>query len=182
MANRILFALILAAPLVAGGCAARSREVVVKVPSFYDFSSSRGSLYVVADPYVEPDKSRYIFDASFARKGYFPIHLIFQNFGSQSYSLESATVELHYEDGSRGGAVPLESLPERAKSHPLARAFGSEVLGGKVGPAETRSGFMFFSFGRTGRSSDVASLDVRGLVEEGTGNRFDLAIPLQRSS
>lgn len=182
MANRLPLAFALAAALAACGCAGRPREVIVKVPSFYEFSSARGPLHVVVDPYDRPDKSRYIFETNFARRGYFPVHLIFQNFGVQSYSLRSATATLRYADGTRAAAVPLDRLPSAAREHPLASTFSSEVLGGLVGPGETRSGFIFFSKASSGAPSEAASLDLEGMVDEGTGNRFDLAISLQPHS
>ena len=168
---------------LAGGCAAKPQEVIVKVPSFYDFTSARGALHAVADPYDAPDKANYIFDSSLGHQGFYPIHLIFENFGTEAYSLELATATLRYADGSRAQAVALEQLPRSARRQPLAAAFGANVLGGRVGPGETRSGFMFFPADPSGGSGrEAVSLEVDGLVEEGTASRFDLAIPLQRPS
>lgn len=72
----------------------RHPDFVIRDSAYYDYSTERDGLSVVADPYVTQGKQEMLFNYDATKKGIYPVHLIFFNEGDETFSLKEASVRL----------------------------------------------------------------------------------------
>lgn len=106
--------------LLSSCSAYKAPEFVIRHPDFYESKVSHDQLTVVADPFISEGKQVMLFNYNAARKGIYPVHLIFFNEGQKSYSLEGTRAQLVTSTGKR-----FQSLSEAE----VNRLVGRNVAG-----------------------------------------------------
>ena len=118
--------------LVGNGCITHDTiPVVIKVPAFYPFKKTEQNLLVIADPYNEKSKVRYIFGKDIRKKGIYPVHLILQNQGDAYFDISATEAVLFNEYGD--AYYPIRS---DEAAHTLLRDTNMQMIGyGLLGSA-----------------------------------------------
>jgi hypothetical protein len=110
------------------GCVLYSpTNLVIKVPDFYEHKAFKDGLHVIADPYIVPSKSEYLFDTDFTKKGVYAVHLILQNEGPNEFDFTESRVYLRREDGEIFRRMDREELEDKVLHNTAGRmlAFGA---------------------------------------------------------
>ncbi len=107
---RQLLTLVLSALLISCG-GYRHPDFVIRVPSYYAHQAESGPLTVAADPYLTEGKQDMLFNYYPAKKGLYPVHLIFFNQGKDVYDLKKLDISLV--EGSGKGHKPLTEAETR---------------------------------------------------------------------
>jgi len=103
--------------------------LVIKVPAFYKNKSTKDGLIVIADPYNERGKARYIFGKDIRKKGVYPIHLIFQNQGDNYFDITKVETTLISEAGIEYKPITHEEASSTILKNTPIRVVAYGLLG-----------------------------------------------------
>lgn len=90
-----------------------------------------GSIGVGADPYVQVDRQKAVFDGDLASQGVLPIQVLVRNEGSRRYLLRGATMMLTLPDGSQ--LSPVGATAVAAKMEGGGGVIGWTIAFGLIG-------------------------------------------------
>ena len=103
--------------------------LIIKVPKFYPSRFEKDNLFIIADPYAEKSKVRYIFGKDIRKKGIYPIHLIFQNHGTSHFDIASIESFLTDEKGREYTPITLEEASKSILRNTPIRVVAYGLLG-----------------------------------------------------
>lgn len=92
---------------------------------------TEGSVAIGADPYVEKDRQKAIFDGDLAAAGVLPILVLIRNEGSRVRFVRASTITLTLPDGGELGPVGTTAVV--AKMESAAGVIGSTIAFGIIG-------------------------------------------------
>jgi len=103
--------------------------LIIKVPKFYPYKFEQDKLITIADPYNERGKVRYIFGTDIRKKGIYPVHLIFQNEGSNHFDIASVEAVLIDERGQKHKPITFDEASRTILKNTPLRVISYGLLG-----------------------------------------------------
>lgn len=204
---RRALALLLCVSTPLTGCASYTTTTLA-VPGAAEMRAQKAEADVLvgADPYVEPERQKAIFDAPLGEEGVIPVRLLVRNDGTRRLLVRPSSMTLALGDGARipsAGATAAAARLDQGVGEVIGWGIAFGVIGMMAASAnkdsvraarlqdyrskempevslakgESAHGFVFFIPPRGSGPIDEATLGIR-FVDIAEGTSFDVRLPL----